>query len=345
MISNRTTLISGMKTRIDLRSVCAALCISAFSAPGPVAAQESAPPKGTVERPAQPVSTPSTYDIEIKDNLLHFKGRKVGATVAEVVDALRDLYPDVNIVVAPNAASVNVADLKLRSARATDALEALRVSTGSAIKWTARGAGSNIDPSTGMPTPSTESSLYIIEADPTAEGQSPKRQLEVFNLSPFLRQIEAGKQTQEEALIELRDTIHETLAQLRGGGPAGEYPEFRFHKNSGLLVAIGDAEALEVARKVLCALPGVTRTEGAAPTAANTPEAGDAARERLMRRYGIGPAGAYGTASGGAPAAGVEAGGTTRNIAAEEAFRRRYNLPPATPAPVPAVPPPAKTPY
>ncbi len=304
------------------------------------------------------------YDLAIVEGMLVSKGStaaKVPATLANVVDALRDRYQEANIVMAPGLADAHIADVKLRASSLWDELEAIRVASGGKFEW--QGPNSPLfgapnsptpsafvgtpdaDPSTGLPIgpPRTRlnSGLFVLqEPSPTPENQ---RVVDAFSLGNYLLpnaltdlpgeeespgQPKPGQpanqqQTRErrnervnQKLEQLKLIISETIVSLHQG-PGGHaeqlsLPSFQFHPGANLLVVVGTREAVDVARKVMLALPGVqVNAAGPLPRA-------------------------------GAPAAAAPgfAEGQGLSPQAQEAFRRRYGL---SPNPVP-IPPPGQQP-
>ncbi len=260
-------------------------------------------------KPSLPVeSAKSGYDLEIKDGQLVNapKGRGAEATLGNVVDALRDQYTKANIVLAPGLAKLQISDLKLRAGHLADELEAIRVASGAKFDWMGPGsAGPNmppsltmtIDPTTGQPTApaATESNtgLFILrEPTPTPETE---RTVEAFNIGPYLQWLRE-KQDQKEApdlreqevaksLLELEKIVTATLESLKQGG-AVEMPSFRFHRGANLLIVTGTRYAVEVARKVVNALPGQAGL-AVGETSPSGPFGVSGMNPELAKRYGL----------------------------------------------------------
>ena len=92
------------------------------------------------------------YDLEIKDGQLLRPTGKVEATLANVIDALRDRYTEANIVLSPGLANLKIADLKLRASGLGEELQAVRVASGE--KFEVIGPSfqpEQMDPKTGLP--------------------------------------------------------------------------------------------------------------------------------------------------------------------------------------------------
>lgn len=261
------------------------------------------------------------YVLQIADGMISEKGTKVPATLGHVVDALRELYDGANIVASPEVMDLRLADLKLRWAGLQETLEALRVASGERFLWRRNDeAPATIDPTTGLPVPARqekESDLYLLTADPHANPPTTKREVEVFNLSGYIAYstAQAGKQPHDEAAVEgclrtVQDIVRSTLDQVFQQDGAGRL-DYRFHAGADLLIVIGPREQIEIARKVVEALPGQPLAGSGKPrgeSAAWGPPSDAAAeqqREVFMRRYGLSPQRAPGA---GAPASKPDAG-------------------------------------
>ena len=92
--------------------------------PGLLMAAEKTPPAKV------PDTRPPGYDLQIIDGQLIRPQGKVEATLANVVDALRDQYAEANIILSPGLSKLKVGDLKLRAGKLSDELEAVRVASG-----------------------------------------------------------------------------------------------------------------------------------------------------------------------------------------------------------------------
>lgn len=235
------------------------------------------------------------YVLEVTDGILLSDNQKQPATLSRIADVLRGIYPDVNIVLAPELGQEQVKDLKLRSAQVPEALEALRVASGDAFVWQnglAQGGSlpGPVDPNTGLPISPPQgreqSSLYILSRNNSYTPGNPRRMVEVFNLSGYLEQL--GKRDEKEiaaSLEKIKMIVSDTLNQvLQGNVHQEDQPSFQFHPGANLFIVIGPSQAIDVTRKVVDALPGVAggRAHPARVTDPTTNEA-------FMRRYGLIP--------------------------------------------------------
>ncbi len=231
----------------------------------------STPP--TIPTEAAGPEAPVPFDLEIVDGMLiphGGKGAKGPATLGRVVDELRNQYPKANIVLAPGLATAPVSDLKLHAGGLPDGLEAIRVASGDKFVWVGP-PGANpgvpaIDPTTGLALthfPDLSTGLYTLREAPDENA----RMVEVFNVGPYLEYLERHYQKDPKrsqnslevrsSIDELQEMIGDTLTMLKtASGVPTERPRFRFHPGANLLVVIGTRDAVEVARKVVSALPG-----------------------------------------------------------------------------------------
>lgn len=311
-----------MKTQLWLRRSAFALCLAAFGQTNHSLAQEQ---KAAIPVPpgyAQPASQgprTSPYLLDISNGTLHH-GNPVPATLGNVVSALREMWPDSNIAVAPDLAGVRIEDLKLRSVtELPDALDALRVASGYRFEWRRNSAAGSMNPATGLPVPGAASqySLYVLDLGLDSQGKPlghARRIVEAFNMSRYLdERIRLGKspvdkatfdQMANECLGQIERIIRQTLESLKGDYlTQSDHPDFQYHPGTGLLIVIGTPEAIDVARKVLTALPGVPAPPPSEAFALSSPgldpnqqammEAKrQAAREAFSRRYGLRPSNA-----------------------------------------------------
>jgi hypothetical protein len=311
-----------MKTRALPRSLFTAVSLAAALAflPRDVGA-ENKPTARPEFTSTSAESAPPGYDLEIVDGKLvgALKGRGLEASLGNVVDALRDRYTKANIAMSPGLAKLKISDLKLRAGRLADELEAISVASGGKFEWTGPG-NVRIDPTTGLPVlpapAESNTGLFVLrEPTPTPENE---RVVEAFAIQPLSWLVSTDpKQAQDlreaavsKKLDELENFIRETLGELRRGTSV-EMPSFRFHRGANLLIVTGTRDAVDVARKVVNALPGQT---------------------------GFGSSG-----GGGGGGGGFGGGGPGMSPEAQEAFRKRYGLAPPPgapgPAPAPAAPP------
>src|SRR5258706_11054377 len=90
------------------------------------------------KQPPKVYAAQTKYDLEIVNGEVIQKGPKkerVLATLATVVDVLRERYADANLVISPGLASLPIGDLKLRARNLPEELEAIRVAGGAKFDW------------------------------------------------------------------------------------------------------------------------------------------------------------------------------------------------------------------
>jgi hypothetical protein len=272
---------------------------------------------------------PAGYDLQIVGGQLIRPGGKVEATLPSVVDALRDQYTEANIIFSPGLAKLKVGDLKLRAGRLGEELEALRIACGEKFDVQALGgqafggpAPQRIDPNTGLPLDlttgvpitgarSVNAGLFVLrEATPPSQKQ---RVVEAFNIGPYIDWLrhqppEAGLKGGEEdrGPEQIQRIIKDTIQGFRPDEGEGEQPFFQYHPGASLLIVIGNVDSVEIARKIVNALPGMStiaeesrgryglQTGGMDPSRA----AADAA---FRARYGLAPRSALPGQPGTAP--------------------------------------------
>jgi len=275
------------------------------------------------------------WDLLIVDHTLQKSDGTVNdATLRNVVDYLVESHP-ANVVLAPSLGSIEVENLKLAGFRWESALEALRIASGNQFAWSVQApAGAEADsparmPGTGMPGSWNQTCLYILEASPEGVQRAVGGVVEVFNLAGYLQ----GKDPAEvpKALQEVEQIVSDALRMVRErSGVAGSEaaPSIRFHERSSLLVFVGTTQQVEVARKIILALPGT------APSQASI-----GARYGSGMMGGMGMMGGGGTMGGGAfggGGGGGMGGGGFGGGMMDDAMMKRYGL---RPTPQPQQPP------
>jgi hypothetical protein len=263
-------------------AILVAACLACVGA----ASGQGTPPTSRTQPKKEVSPATEPYVLEIVDGALKPGGPP--ATLGRIADVLRKLYPDVNIVLAPELGQVQVRDLKLRATELPEALDALRIASGDAFAWQNGILPGLIDPRTGKPMePAPEprnSSLYILTRNYPPPAGNPRRMVEVFNLSGYLEQL--GKHDEKDvaaSLEKIKMIVSDTLNQvMQGNMQAEDQPSFQFHPGANLFIVIGPPQAIEVTSKVVKALPGVggardyfmPRPETAPPPAIRPPPAG-----------------------------------------------------------------------
>jgi hypothetical protein len=246
-------------------------------------------------------------DIVISEGSVRVGDLKLPATLGNVVDALRIRYPKANIAIAPGLSDARITDLKLHVENLRDEIQAIRVASADAFDWSGPGSlepnRGAVDPATGLPLPGTDPNkgLYVLREP--ARNPGTEQVVEAFNIGSYLDWIKSQNEskdtgpTQEEIaknLDRIQDIIMETISAVQP--KSTPLPHFRFHQSANIFIVIGTQQGVEIARKIITALPGTGTSEqrspgfgaGGASGAAPLPEA-------FVRRYGLNP-----------PAAGVK---------------------------------------
>jgi hypothetical protein len=253
----------------------------------------------TVQPPAAQQERLNTdYDLQIVDGQLIRPSGKGEAMLPNVIDALRDQYTQANIVLSPSLAKVKVGDLKLRAGHLDEELEAVRVASGEKFQVHASGRPNpTVDPTTGLPPTqdlSINSGLFVLrEAPPTAQSQ---KIVEAFNIGPYLEWLghrptaDQRGNPENEGLSEIYRVIGETIHDFQGDSNDANVPKCQYHHGATLLVVIGTVESVEIARKIVNALPGMSAAESGRGQPSSTRTAQERAAEDAFRaRYGMLP--------------------------------------------------------
>lgn len=263
-------------------------------------------------KPSSPKKSP--YSLEIDGGFLKQPtGDEIEATLENVVELLRELEfarngDPANIVLSPDLPKIKIANLKLAATTLTQELEALRVASGERFTWsTGESPGAMVDPNTGhlISPPSDQLPLYILRPEPES-GRSRLR-VEAFSLAGY---FESRKKSNDEAeytkivdqeISQLYRIVEETVAMYadmdqqlnRGEAASARSPSLRFHSGANLLIVTGEINGVEIAAKVISALPHVQRSGGnvAGGYGGEMGVQGmpGPAADAFRRRYGIAP--------------------------------------------------------
>jgi hypothetical protein len=230
----------------------------------------------SVGRPAETEG----FDIAIIDGTFMYRGKETEATLENVLDVLRQRHPDANIVVAPEVPPILIKNLKIRATDLPMELEALRVASGDRFTWESSG-GRQDDLPFGIPDAMLEQSrsmseqlLYVLRQAP-GRGQDRLR-VEAFSLGGYFASLPKTQDAdQNEALIEekieeLKQMVDETvvifheISDRTYGGDRSSMTSLnmRFHRGANLVILIGDPQSIEIAGKVIGALPNARRAGG-----------------------------------------------------------------------------------
>lgn len=202
----------------------------------------------------------STYSIDITDGKFVHNGQEMAATLENVVNLLRARHPEANIVVAPDVPSMEVGALKIRATDLRMELEALRVASGEQFKVSGGG--------------SKESPMYVLEAAP--QSKQDQLRVEAFNLGGYFAYLseskggEVGEEFIARKVEELQRMVEETVEIYRAIKKSAYGPDvspraglhMQFHRGANLFILIGEPEYIEIAAKVIEALPNVQRSRG-----------------------------------------------------------------------------------
>jgi len=191
------------------------------------------------------------------------------ATVGHAVKVLRAIYPNATFAIDPRVLDVPVTDVIVRANDPITDLEALQTSCGGRFSI---GHVLNIN---GGPE---HNPLYKIEYNEvTGKKTSAEedRKIECFNLTGYLQRVKAHDENEanpnkasgggfgvggggtpgfraEQAVARLQDIIQKSISDF---DPSISQPHFQFYGDAQLLIVVGPQQAMEVAAKVIHALP------------------------------------------------------------------------------------------
>lgn len=218
------------------------------------------------------------FDITITDGVLTHNGEQTDATLENVIDVLRDRHPNANIIVAPDVPRITVGNLKLRASNLEQELEALRIASGERFQWSGPPGPQvdllNLSPDPAMPIQDHDQLLYVLRAAP--EMGPGQLLVEAFSLGGYFASLaQSGDEKKNQMLIEekiqeLERMVNETVAiyreldeEMHGRAASCKASvHMRFHRGANLVILIGDPRSIEIAAKVIGALPHVQRSGG-----------------------------------------------------------------------------------
>lgn len=154
--------------------------------------------------------------------------------VSEIIQHLRETFPDINFVLAPPAGSLTVT-MHMRNVTLEGMLQALVLAANEEILCE-----------------QMEENLFLIRP---AERVRQKAHLMAFNLAPYLQgrteeEIPEALQALEE-LLQISWQMLEHADENRRGIP---HPQLKIHEKTSLLLVVGREEQLEVISQVIQAL-------------------------------------------------------------------------------------------
>jgi len=215
---------------------------------------------------SEPAAAPLVEHLKVENGLIFAKRGAAwvdsgSATMGNAVKVLRDLYPEATFALDPRVADVPVADLIVRANDPMTDLAALCTACGGRYGFHAEAHA-----------------LYVLQHNNSTDLKSPPtedRGIECFNLTGYLQrekahvrneanhnngpgatsdaaEVEASKRT-AEAVARLQEIIQKSIVDF---DPSLGQPHFQFYADAQMLIVIGSPRAIEVAAKVIHALPG-----------------------------------------------------------------------------------------
>ncbi len=217
-------------------------------------------PAATPTEGAQ-ATMPLVEHLKVEDGLVWVKSGESwrahdSATLGHAVKALREIYPNATFALDPRVAEVDLSDLIVRANNPMTDLAALRTSSGNRFDVRAE--------------PNDLYALAYNSATDFNPSTKADRKIECFNLSGYLRKEKAldeantnktgpggggfgGPSHTADAVMRLQEIIQKSIADF---DPAMDQPHFQFYSDADMLIVIGPATAIDIASKVIRALPG-----------------------------------------------------------------------------------------
>jgi len=177
-----------------------------------------------------------------------FWGPNQPATLGNVVAVLRQIYPEVNIVVEPGLNQIKIGDAVVHGMEPDLDLEAFSAASGG--QFVCEQHASSFAPG---PFPG----LLIVKTNQMPP--KPEIRIESFNLSGYIATKTQSTNEQDrrkvidESLDKLQNIIETILTKDLGETSA---PKFHYYADADLLIVTGTERAVEVTRKVISSLPG-----------------------------------------------------------------------------------------
>ncbi|HEV7926486.1 MAG TPA: hypothetical protein VGR14_14080 [Verrucomicrobiae bacterium] len=271
----------------------------------------AAPPGGAVA-----TATPQIIeDLKVENGKVWVKSgtswvERGSDNMGDAVKALREIYPNATFAIDPRVADVLVTDVIIRSSDPITDLEALRTCCGGRFSIVH-------EPNMASASGATEENpLYSIVRNNATDVKPPTgedRQIECFNLTPYLEREKVlnkdgtnankgpaggfgGMMGQsgtraEQAVARLQGIIESSIHDFDGSISP---PHFQFYADAQMLIVIGSERAIDIAAKVIQALPGqetLTRNNIVGRTIGVDPRRED---RMLLQQMGAGTSAAAG---------------------------------------------------
>jgi hypothetical protein len=189
------------------------------------------------------------------------------ASMGHAVKVLRELYPNATFAIDPRVADVPVTDLIIRADDPMTDLEALRTSCGGRFSIVHE---PNMASASGAAEQNPLYSIVYNNATEAKPSSGEDRQIECFNLTRYLEREKALNKDETntnkgqpggfgagthaaEAIARLQEIIQKSIADF---DPSIDQPHFQFYADAQMLIVVGPERAIDVAAKVIQALPG-----------------------------------------------------------------------------------------
>ena len=216
-----------------------------------------------------PVSR-GVFDIDVSNGLFTNNGVATSSTIGNLVKRLRDTNPNWTLVVAPDANEFRLGELTLRNVDLVAFGQVIELASDGALQAARIFSGENVTIGWGISAGDSRSGA----------GAGSGRMVEAFNVSGFAQFVvasEVDKNIDPNARIgQIVTAIEETITSLNargtaaGNSPRGQAgsagargsaqtrqpPSIRYYQSANLLVVIGSASDIDVATRIIDALPG-----------------------------------------------------------------------------------------
>ena len=297
----KTRLLTRLTSTLGLLAATVLVILICASAPAQTADPNQ--PPAAVERVSSQPEGPQ-FDLEVSNGRFVLSpGQTNGpiATVGNLIKRVQELDPNVNIILSPGVADVALTDFRLHAVTLPRVLTTLPGLTGNRVGLTESFAGRGRG---GRGSLASTGSVYMVgfvDANVFYGGGGggvgfantrPVRQVEVFNINNYLNTLKPPRPDPASAteravtmngVQSIEELIAQTLGSLLNQSPlnAADRPDYFFHEGTGLFVVVGSPQAIDVASKIISALPG-SRFSPARPSnpftsprnETNTPAAG-----------------------------------------------------------------------
>ena len=188
--------------------------------------------------------------------LTNFWGRSPGrktvpANMENLSRYLRATDTNLSVILSPGIGNFTISNLKIKTSFLRSIQDAINVASGNTIEGNA-GFGGGRQGFGGFGSANRENSITF-----ASSRSATRSSVEVFNLSGYIQTLgKVGDDVVTRKIDELQDLVQETLQRVPGVNASTDFPNFKYHPGTKLLIVIGKPEDIEVTRKIINALSG-----------------------------------------------------------------------------------------